>query len=137
MAHGTREYSVKVQWDGDSEEYIASVPEFPYVTASGRTRRKALDDLHSALELAVASMDELGRALPEPRVYQQRSGQLRLRLPRSLHERLAEAADEEGVSLNQLIIALVSEAFGIRHGEVRAGAKARGCTAAKTVKKQR
>ncbi len=34
------------------------------------------------------------------------SGQIRLRLPRSLHERLARLSMAEGVSLNQMMVAL-------------------------------
>jgi hypothetical protein len=36
------------------------------------------------------------------------SGQLRLRLPKALHKQLAQSAAEEGVSLNMLIVYLVS-----------------------------
>lgn len=36
------------------------------------------------------------------------SGQLRLRIPQSLHRQLALAADQEGVSLNTLLVHLLS-----------------------------
>src|SRR5262249_32684138 len=42
------------------------------------------------------------------------SGQLRLRLPRSLHERLAREADIEGVSLNQWMVSLLAERMSRR-----------------------
>jgi predicted HicB family RNase H-like nuclease len=39
---------------------------------------------------------------PETKVY---SGKLNIRIPKSLHARLAEEAKNEGTSLNQLILA--------------------------------
>jgi predicted HicB family RNase H-like nuclease len=36
------------------------------------------------------------------------SGKLLLRIPKSLHRRLAEKADRENVSLNQYIVSLLS-----------------------------
>lgn len=38
------------------------------------------------------------------------SGRLLLRMPKTLHQRLAEAAEKEGVSLNQYIVFLLSNA---------------------------
>ena len=40
------------------------------------------------------------------------SGRLLLRMPRTLHEQLAEAAEQEGTSLNQLIVGLLSRSLG-------------------------
>jgi hypothetical protein len=42
------------------------------------------------------------------------SGQLRVRLPRSLHERLSRLATAEGVSLNQEMVMLLAEGCGVR-----------------------
>ena len=52
---------------------------------------------------------ESGDPIPEPRQGESYSGKFLVRLPRSLHRRLAEAANDEGVSLNQYInVALAS-----------------------------
>ena len=40
------------------------------------------------------------------------SGRLLLRMPRTLHEELAQAAEREGTSLNQLIVGLLSRSVG-------------------------
>lgn len=40
------------------------------------------------------------------------SGQLRLRMPTSLHRDLAEQAVEEGVSLNTYLLYLISKSYG-------------------------
>ena len=45
------------------------------------------------------------RREPHPRPTVHHSGNLRLRLPASLHGRLAREAEREGVSLNQWLVA--------------------------------
>lgn len=42
------------------------------------------------------------------------SGRLNVRLPRELHDALAEQADAQGVSLNTLIVALLAGGAGWR-----------------------
>jgi hypothetical protein len=42
------------------------------------------------------------------------SGNIRLRLPDGLHQALAELADHEGVSLNTMMVSLLSEGLGRR-----------------------
>ena len=53
-------------------------------------------------------IDQLIDSLPEPRVGPQRreySGKFNVRVPKSLHAALANEAQAEGVSLNQLVVA--------------------------------
>jgi antitoxin HicB len=40
------------------------------------------------------------------------SGKVNLRMPRSLHRDLARRAEEEGVSLNQLMVVVLARAVG-------------------------
>jgi len=42
------------------------------------------------------------------------SGQLRLRLPKTLHERISQMATAEGVSLNTMLLTLIAEGHGWR-----------------------
>jgi predicted HicB family RNase H-like nuclease len=46
---------------------------------------------------------ELGRTVPEPEG-DNYSGQLRIRMPKSLHKALSQKAKDENISLNQLIV---------------------------------
>ncbi|MBK6735767.1 MAG: toxin-antitoxin system HicB family antitoxin [bacterium] len=46
---------------------------------------------------------------PPPSGHMAHSGQFRVRLPRTLHARLAVQAEREGVSLNTLVCTLLSE----------------------------
>jgi len=57
---------------------------------------------------------ELGRPVPEP-ITADYSGQLRLRMPKSLHQTLAEKAKEEKISLNQYINYQLARSLGQPH----------------------
>ncbi len=47
--------------------------------------------------------------LPPPREY---SGKVNLRMPKSLHQDLVRRAEQEGVSLNQLIVTALARSLG-------------------------
>jgi predicted RNase H-like HicB family nuclease len=51
---------------------------------------------------------ERGQAIPPPTYPEEYSGKFNLRLPRSLHRALAEAAERENVSLNQYAVAVLA-----------------------------
>jgi len=51
---------------------------------------------------------EAGADIPLPSYSEDYSGKFNLRLPRSLHRRLAESAAQEGVSLNQYVATLLA-----------------------------
>jgi antitoxin HicB len=70
---------------------------------------KLLEDAKRAW-LETALEEDLEIPLPESmREEKEYSGRILLRLPKSLHRKLAKAAKEEGVSLNTYIINLLSE----------------------------
>ncbi len=47
--------------------------------------------------------------IPEPKESSAYSGNFKLRIPKSLHKELADTAKEEGVSMNQLCVYLLSK----------------------------
>ena len=51
---------------------------------------------------------EEGFDIPQPSYPEEYSGKFNLRLPRSLHRSLAEAAERDGVSLNQYAVSLLA-----------------------------
>lgn len=103
-------YSVVVKWSDEDKEYVALVPELPYVSALGPTREKAVKECMVATEMVLSSLKEEGRPLPKPRVIVPYSGQLRLRMPRLLHGQLAALAEQEEMSLNSYIVYLLTRA---------------------------
>lgn len=104
-----RNYSFKVRYSKEDEGYIAECPEFPGLSAFGETASEAIEEAEVALELFIETyIDEL-KELPVPNHKQDYSGQIRIRLPKTLHGRLASMADDEGVSLNTLMLQYLSE----------------------------
>ena len=87
---------------GEGDEYwVARVVELPHCMTHGYTTEEALKDLDDAKREWLESNLERNLPIPEPTTYK---GQFHLRMPPSLHERLALMADVEGVSLNQYMI---------------------------------
>jgi hypothetical protein len=54
---------------------------------------------------------------PKPRTGAQHSGKLLVRMPATLHDELAHAAEDEGVSLNQFITGVLAGAVDWRTGD--------------------
>lgn len=54
---------------------------------------------------------EDGFPIPEPKSANEFSGEYKLRMPKSLHQRLMQRAKAEGVSMNQYCVYLLSQAF--------------------------
>jgi predicted RNase H-like HicB family nuclease len=102
------QYSIVCQWSDEDEGYIALVPELKGVSAFGKTPAEAIKELEIAKELYLDVFKEDDCELPEPRKLSEFSGQLRIRLPKSLHEELSRAAESDGSSLNTYIIHLLS-----------------------------
>ena len=95
--------------------FEARVKELPDVREFAGSAQEAYALAIDTIETAAAMFAETGRPFPLPvRPQDQYSGRVTLRLPKSLHRALANAAEEEGVSLNQhLVTALVSHARGL------------------------
>lgn len=66
--------------------------------SDGETPEEALANLDDAKKCWIETNLELGHPVPEPGL-DNFSGQLRLRMPRSLHRALSEKAKDERVSL--------------------------------------
>ena len=96
-------YSVTVQYykdDGDGY-YFSRVLELDGCQSDGDTHEEALESLREAMEGYLEVKLERGDHIPEPMPDGGYSGKFLLRLPKSLHYRLAIEAEKEGVSLNQ------------------------------------
>lgn len=106
--HNAEEYSYRVIWSQEDQAFIARVDEFPSLAAHGENREEALREITVAVEGVLEDLEETGEAIPEPYSKRQYSGTLNLRLPKHLHRQLAIEAEQQGVSLNQLIVSKVA-----------------------------
>jgi len=95
-------YTIEFQNDPEHGWY-ARVKELPGCMNQGETPEDALeailDTMQGWLEIAL----EKGNPIPEPRPEEDYSGKFVVRVPKSLHRKLVEEAEKEGVSLNQYI----------------------------------
>lgn len=105
-------YSFRVVWSDEDDAFVAVCPEFEGVSGIGETAADALAEAQAALELMVETYQQERWPLPAPTNLQEYSGQFRLRVPRTLHARLASAAADEGVSLNTYAVGLLSGGVG-------------------------
>ncbi len=106
-------YTLTVRWDEESNLFVGRVKEIPSCSAHGDTRAAALGMLEENLEDWIAVCLEDGDDIPVPdEATALPSGKWVQRVPRSLHKKLVEASNEEGVSLNQFVLTCLAEAVG-------------------------
>ncbi|MEH2196200.1 MAG: type II toxin-antitoxin system HicB family antitoxin [Nostoc sp.] len=88
--------------------YVAQIRDLPGCLTQGESLEETMANINEARELWIETAYEAGDEIPLPSVDANYSGKLLLRMPKSLHRRLAEVAEQENVSLNQYIVFLLS-----------------------------
>ena len=98
----------RVSIDGDVL-YEARVKEFPDATEYADTAQEAYELALDTIKASLEVLQEQGRSFPEPAsVVEDYSGRVTLRVPKSLHRRLALTAEDEEISLNQYLVSLLA-----------------------------
>lgn len=92
--------------------YVASIQEFPGCVADGDSAEEALRNLDSAAEAWLEVALAHGQDVREPISLDGFSGKIALRAPRSLHRQVAELAELEGSSINQLLVMAIAHYVG-------------------------
>jgi predicted RNase H-like HicB family nuclease len=87
--------------DESGNYYFATVLELDGCMSDGATYEEAFANIREAMEGWFETKLANGFPVPKPIDEGQYSGKFVLRLPKSLHARLAMEAEREGVSLNQ------------------------------------
>lgn len=101
-------YKLEIVPDMDEGGYAAKYPELPGCITVGETLESAINNANDAKREWITLALEDGNTIPEPSTYDDYSGQFKLRLPKSLHKLLADQSKEEGVSMNQYCVYLLS-----------------------------
>jgi len=96
-------YSFNIEWSEEDQEFIATCPAFPGLSAFGETEEEALKEGKIALAGFIETFKSNNMALPEPVVHEAVSGKFQLRLPKSLHRLAVRMAGLESISLNSYI----------------------------------
>jgi predicted RNase H-like HicB family nuclease len=88
--------------------YVVEYPDLPGCLTQVESAEEIVSMAEEARRLWLRTAYEQGLPIPILSYPESYSGRFNVRLPRSLHRRLAEQADADGVSLNQLVVALLS-----------------------------
>jgi predicted RNase H-like HicB family nuclease len=87
--------------DESGSYYFASVLELNGCYSDGQTIEEAYANIREAMEGWIETNIGNGLPVPQPIDDTQFSGKFVVRIPKTLHARLAKEAEKEGVSLNQ------------------------------------
>ena len=93
--------------------FLISFPDFSECISDGETIEEAIAHGREAFHAWIESMMDDRKPIPQPNGVAE-PAKFVLRLPRTLHSRLANRASAEGVSLNSLVQTYVAEGLG-RH----------------------
>ncbi len=102
-------YRMEIIEDEEEGGYVASYPELPGCISCGETMESAIRNVQDAKKAWLEAALEEGIEIFEPTPFERYSGQFKLRMPRSLHKRLAEQSKREGISMNQYCVYLLSK----------------------------
>lgn len=102
-------YRVEVVEDKEEGGFVLHCPELPGCMTCADTIEQGFELLEDAKRSWFAACLEDGVLIPEPAKLEDYSGQFKLRLPKSLHKLLAQRSSEEGVSMNQYCVYLLSK----------------------------
>lgn len=102
--------------------YVAVFPDLPGCLTQAESLVELAAMANEARELWIETEYERGHDIPLPSYPEEYSGKFNLRIPRSLHRTLAEAAEREGVSLNQYVLTLLAQGHAERAVERRLAA---------------
>ena len=101
-------YKIEVIEDKAEGGFALHCPELPGCMTCTDTLENGFKMIEDAKESWFSDCLEYGMEIPEPSRLGNYSGQFKLRIPRSLHKILVERSKQEGVSMNQLCVYLLS-----------------------------
>jgi len=104
-------YRVEVVEDKEDGGFALSCPELPGCLTCADTVEVGFRLIEDAKREWFTACLEDGTPIPEPYKIEDYSGQFKLRMPKSLHRLLAQRSSEEGVSMNQYCVYLLSRGF--------------------------
>ncbi len=108
-------YPLNIFWSEEDAGFIAEVPDLPGCSAWGATEADAASEVRDAMVAWAQAATAAGKPVPvaQPvQPLQAYSGKFLVRIPRSLHARLARRAAQEGVSLNQFLTGVLASKVG-------------------------
>ncbi len=96
--------------DETGHYFYGKILELDGCQSTGETIGELYENLNEAMEGYIEVKLANGLTIPEPKEFEEYSGKFNLRIPKSLHRKLAMEASQEGVSLNQYALYKLSQA---------------------------
>ncbi|OQB99075.1 MAG: HicB family protein [Spirochaetes bacterium ADurb.Bin110] len=107
MKNSIEEYEYHISYSEEDAAYIATVAEFPYLSADGSSPAAAYEAIKSVVEAAVDILRDEQKDIPLPLSKREYKGNISLRLSPETHRMAAIQARQEGCSLNQFLTSLI------------------------------
>lgn len=101
-------YKIELYPDIEEGGYAVACPELPGCLSCGETIEDAIESIEDAKRAWIEASLEEGDEIPEPSNIGEYSGQFKIRMLKGLHKKLAEHSKQEGISMNQYCIYLLS-----------------------------
>lgn len=116
-------YKIEIIPEPDNGGYTAIIPDLPGCMTSADNMEELSGRIKEAKQLWLETAYAENDYIPEPLPYEidEPSGKFMVRMPKSLHGQLSARAEKEGVSLNQLVVSILS--FGMGQWLARAGSE--------------
>ena len=107
-------YTIEIYRDDTdgATAYVARVVELPGCLTQADSFEELEEMIQDAMRAWIETALEDGQLVPEPRTSEQFSGKFVVRVPRSLHRQLVEAAEHDGVSLNMFVNVALAQTVG-------------------------
>jgi antitoxin HicB len=105
------QFTVRPLTGDEGGGYLVEYPDIPGCMSDGETIEEAIANAREALRDCMEVFEESGQKVPKPSI---EAAQWRQRLPRTLYAKLTRQAENEGVSINSLVTAIIAEAIGAR-----------------------
>ena len=99
----------------DGGGYYITYPDLPGCSSDGETIEEAINMGEDARICWIETAYETGKEIPLPFSHIDNfKGRITVRVPKTMHKELIEEADEEGISLNQYLIYIISKGMKSR-----------------------
>ena len=92
--------------------FVVSYKDVPEAGAAADTQTEALALAKESLQIVLEDLEKRGEPIPKPTIHsldeQDVTGRITLRMPKSLHRKLIDRSERDGVSLNTSIIVAIT-----------------------------
>lgn len=96
-------YLKVVEWSEEDQCYVGTAPGLIIGGVHGKSQDKVFKELCVVVEEAVSTLRKAGKPLPSATADKHFSGKIALRIPSSLHKKIAIKAQQRGESINRFI----------------------------------